>query len=827
MPESRDSVTTVLGPDYDAGAIHRLFFGSRYRRIWTTPVRVPVLDLSTFAGGLTPTGRGGGMQTASLRLRGADGREYAFRSVDKDPTAVLPPELRETFARDIVQDQISSAHPLGALVVPPILDAVGVLHAVPILVRMPDDPRLGEFRAEFAGMNGIIEERPDDDEGAAFAGAREVISTEDMLDALEANPHGRVDARTFLAARLVDVFLGDWDRHQDQWRWARFSQHDTAKWLPIPRDRDQAFVRFDGLLLAIARRQVPQLIDFGDEYGSILGATWNGRDLDRTILPMLEWPAWDSVATALQRTLTDDVLEDAVSRLPAAMQAIESGRMLRALRARRDAIPGMAQRYYEHLAGEVDVWASDRDENARIVREDGGAVLVTLVERLGDGRDSAPFFTRRFHPDETDDVRIYLRGGDDRAVVTGTGGDDISVRLIGGGDDDVLADSSRAGGVHFYDDRGDNSAIGAGLDRRSYEARTDTSPNALPHRDWGHRTITWLVPGVAPDAGFTLAWTGTRTGYAFRHQPFASSFSFHVEGATGARSGRASITGTFFAENSRRHLTFDAAVSGIEVLNFYGLGNETEAVETVDFYRVSQTQARLFLLAGVAFGNSASIAAGPVMKFSRTSLDGRNADRFIATAGPFGTGDISQLGVAARASIDTRDVPANATRGILFAAAASHYFAAAGLDHALTSAHAEAATFLSADIPTQPVLALFAEGRTVNGDFPFYEAAFLGGRPGSRAYRSERFAGDGLVAASAELRLELTHLALLIPGTQGVFGFYETGRVFLDGEDSDTWHNGYGGGLWFSALGRGNLLRVSGAKGDEGTRIYVGVGFTY
>src|SRR2546422_8610349 len=86
-----------------------------------------LLDLSRFAGGLTPTGCGGRRQTKVLRLLGKDGRQYVFRSVDKDPTLALPPELRATFARAVVQDQISSAHPGGPLVVAPLLE-IGRAH---------------------------------------------------------------------------------------------------------------------------------------------------------------------------------------------------------------------------------------------------------------------------------------------------------------------------------------------------------------------------------------------------------------------------------------------------------------------------------------------------------------------------------------------------------------------------------------------------------------------------------------------------------------------------------------------------------------------------
>src|SRR5205807_2117005 len=113
------------------------------------------LSLSTYAGGLRPVARGGSMQTRSLRLSCGDGRQYVFRSVDKDPSRSLPPDLRETYASRIVRDLISAEHPGGGIIVARLLDAVGVLHATPQLVVMPNDARLGEFRADFAGMLGL------------------------------------------------------------------------------------------------------------------------------------------------------------------------------------------------------------------------------------------------------------------------------------------------------------------------------------------------------------------------------------------------------------------------------------------------------------------------------------------------------------------------------------------------------------------------------------------------------------------------------------------------------------------------------------------------
>jgi hypothetical protein len=282
-----DSVTQAANTDYLAGSVWRFVWGTDYRQTWATPVRVPVLDLSSFAGGLTPLRRGGGLQTLSLRFAGADGREYSFRSINKDPTAVLPDELRESLAADVVQDQISSQHPYGAVVADSILGAVGVLHADPRLYAMPDDPALGEFRQDFAGVLGFIEERPDENDGdiAAFYGADRVIGTERLFERLEEDAS---------------------DRHRDQWRWAQF---DGGGWRPIPRDRDQAFARLDGALPSNARFFVPQLVGFTEDYVSIFSLSWSGREMDRRFLAGVDRAVFDSVALDIQQRVTDETID--------------------------------------------------------------------------------------------------------------------------------------------------------------------------------------------------------------------------------------------------------------------------------------------------------------------------------------------------------------------------------------------------------------------------------------------------------------------------------------------------------------------------------------
>jgi len=55
VPSWADSFVVVApGRQYAKGSLYRAVFGAHNRDMWATPVRVPVLPLGRFAGGVTP-----------------------------------------------------------------------------------------------------------------------------------------------------------------------------------------------------------------------------------------------------------------------------------------------------------------------------------------------------------------------------------------------------------------------------------------------------------------------------------------------------------------------------------------------------------------------------------------------------------------------------------------------------------------------------------------------------------------------------------------------------------------------------------------------------
>ncbi len=289
------AVVVEAGERYRASWLTRLFLGGQWRDLWTAPIEVPLLDLASFDGGLTPDREGGGLQTKNLRFKSANGRRWVFRSVDKDPTRILIPEVRESIFGTIAQDLTSTINPGGALIAAPLLEAAGVLHATPVFYVMPDDPSLGEFRASFAGLVGMVESR--DERG--IPGVDKVETTFQLFARLEERNDEQVDARDYLRVRLIDMLVGDWDRHVDQWRWVRFKEGGLRSWRAVPRDRDQAFSRFTGILPSIAEYYTKQLTTFGADYPSIEKLTFSGRYTDRRFLVRLEKQEWDAVTVDL------------------------------------------------------------------------------------------------------------------------------------------------------------------------------------------------------------------------------------------------------------------------------------------------------------------------------------------------------------------------------------------------------------------------------------------------------------------------------------------------------------------------------------------------
>jgi hypothetical protein len=314
------------------------------------------------------------------------------------------------------------------------------------------------------------------------------------------------------------------------------------------------------------------------------------------------------------------------------------------------------------------------------------------------------------------------------------------------------------------------------------------------------------------------------TRYGFRRLPYSSHLLMRAGYATAARTYRAEFTGEFRDIVPPAIVALEMRASGIEVLHFYGFGNETFAPGETNPYKVKQQQYLIAPSLEFRPSRSVEISVGPVFKVAHTHLD---EGTFINAFPPYGVGNFGQVGATAEFRLDTRNRERAATRGISAHLGGSFYPAALDVTTAFGEGHAEAKTYLTARIPLRPTLAVRVGGKKLWGTYPFHEAAHIGGPATVRGFREHRFAGDASLYGSVELRLFISKFYLLLPGDWGIFGLGDVGRVYLSGETSDRWHGAVGGGLWFAFITPSSTVSLTWARSVEGPLIYARAGFGF
>lgn len=809
----------VPAEEYEAGYLYKILFGEHWRSLWTAPVYAEILNLDTFGGGITPTEKGGGFQTKSLRFAAKDGNIYKFRSIRKDPAKVLPEELQETVVADILFDQISSSNPFAALTVVPILNALKIPQATPKIVWLPDTEKLGEFREEFKNMLGLIEIHPNENEQdtSLFLGADKILSTYKLLDRLEEKREERVNSKAYLIARLIDAFLGDWDRHTDQWRWARINKNNSELWLPIPRDRDQVYALFDGLFPNIAAMYVKQLNSFGNSFPNPEFLSWSGRALDDRFLPELNKSTWDSVTTFVVNTLTDSLIENSVSLLPKSNFEIAGDRIIKELKNRRNKLAEYSDKYFRFIHKIVSINAYKKDDLAIINRIDDNITNVSIFNKKK-GKNEC-YYNVNFDNCYTKEIRLNLLDGDDNIIVKGCVDNSPLLRIIGGKGDDSLIDSSIVNGyflsiipissaenkTFFYDsDANTKFCKGKGtvIDKSFYpypKTEEERFEPGFPQKGFDlfyypyaeYNRTNGVILGINPE--FTI--------YNFRMHPYEYQISGFAAYASIPKVYHIGLYGKFNNIIKSLPLTFSFFKTKLLLTNYYGYGNLTgydKELDEHEFYKTNQEVNKISLGFEKELTDRISITFNAEFRKLETNIYNSLISSNIPN-NKYGLGNFKSLSGELSFTSDFRDsktFPSTGTYFLLFYKVYPKFYENNSLYQKLKI---DGRAYLNMEFLNKSILALRFGGEKNFGTYPFFDACYLGGKENLRSYVLERFSGDASLFFQSDLRLPISNIKIIVNGKLGILAFAETGKVFTDIPDK-KWHPSFGSGIWFSAI---------------------------
>lgn len=793
------------GAEYKKSSFYKWFWGKNYRKEWTTPVKVPIVMLDTLKGGIIPYDAGGGHQTKSLHSKTKAGKEYTFRSVNKTLGKVLPKEFLNTWIEDFVNDKVSMSHPYAAGSVPLMAQSAKVYHTNPQYVYLPNQPALDSFNNKFGNTLFLFEQRLDGDwkEADNLGNFEKYISTDKLLEKLYDDNDNEVDQRQFVRSRLFDMFINDWDRHEDQWKWGETKKDDDEKmYTPVPQDRDQAFFKPDGFLLKflISAAGLNYFQSFKDNLANVKTFNYEERNLDRFFTNELTLNDWQSIAKELQTALTDQVIEASVKQLPSEIFPISENEIISKLKARRGRLVEWATDYYKFIAKQVDVVGSSKREHFEINKlNNETAVNIYKITKEGERKDK-PFYSRVFKSDETEEIRLYGLAGEDSYTVSGNENNDIDIRIIGGTDKDSIVDVSTGGEkINFYDNADNFFKTGS-------RSRLHLSKDSAVH-EFNYKSYLYEKRGIQPAIFFDdddRVYVGLGYGithHKWRKEPFAYKQSIEARFSLSQRAPRILYKGLFPEAFGKWNLALLADYDAVKWTNFYGLGNETRL--TTKDRNFNRMRTKEFLAqAGInrKYGRNHVSVTGFFQNVKIINDKERYIAKLFTPVYPvkYKNNNFAglQLGYTTH-KVNDSIVP---TKGFAFYSNASYNYNLG--ESSKSFARYMGDLHLYAPLVSKFSLAIRAGAATITGTPEFYQYVPIGGGQTLRGYRRQRFWGKTTFYNSNELRFISDVKSYAYNGKAGLVVHFDNGKVWMPSEKSDKLHTAYGAGVLLAPFNR-------------------------
>ncbi|MEO8764507.1 MAG: metallophosphoesterase [Ginsengibacter sp.] len=796
-----DSVKVAINSSYQKiSGLQKLIAGKNYRKEWGTPVHLKVFRIDKEKGGLQIKSLGGGKQTKSLKLEDSNGQEWVLRTVDKDPTGSAPELLKSYIPDRVMKDMVTAEHPYGALVVPLLADAAQVVHSEPDYYFVPDDPAFGLYRKVFANKVCLLEAyEPGTDES-------DTKSTAKVIDKLIEDSKNHVDQEAVLRARLLDMMIGDWDRHFAQWRFLAADTGVGKYYIPTPRDRDNAFFYSDGLFVkSLTIAALPYLQGFRKHYPNIKWFNWEERNFDRFFMNNLDGTTWKRIIAKFQADESDTVINEAVAQLPPEIYRQNVKKMSAKLKSRRDLISKAGMRYYRFLSKEVNVVGSNINEYFKVFNTND-SLEVKVFKRKRNNDSSSVMFDRVFDSKTTRFINLYGLNGDDIFEIDSTASSKIKLRIIGGKGRDTFNISGNVRNT-IYDFKMDSNYIKR-FSKTKSQISGDLNVNRYDITGFNYNKYRFpLNVGYNEEDKFILGLGYSLTTYSFRKEPYSTYQRILPMYSFDSRKYRINYNGELNEVIGKHDIVLNADLYNSVLTNYFGLGNETKKDQNknYNFYRVHYNyfsgdlllRKRFHDLAEIKFGgtwyqywnhygdNSGKILSQPLM----TGLD--SASIFSRK---------SYIGGKISIAVHNLNNDLLPTRGISWTNELTSLFGTNENSRKITKYTTDMILYSSFSDPTKFVTVLrFGYGHIFNKNYEFFQAFDLGADNYLRGFRKNRFAGRSLLYQSTEIRYELFKSnSYIVPGAVGILAFNDVGRVWVPDQTSHKWHDSYGGGFYYS-----------------------------
>lgn len=824
---------------------HTFLWGERYRKQYSVPVSTKTVDLDTLFGGLIPIRKGGGTQSKSLRLKDKDGKQYVIRALKKNASQYIQAavfkdqyvegKFKNTASEDLVQDVFTGSYPYAALTMKVLSDAINLSSLNTKLYYVPKQKALQEFNEEFGDELYMFEEHASDGHlelgGKNFTG--EIISTYDVFKEIHSDESKIIDEKEYIKARLFDMLIGDWDRHQDQWRWLKYIEDGVTIFKPLPRDRDQSFsIMSDGFVLGAAIEIIPLakiLRKYNNDLKDVKGFNIEPFPLDMAIINQSNQTVWNQQVKIIQDQITDEVIDMAFDQIPDEVKDENINIIKQKLKARRENLQGISNRYYKQINKFAILTATNKDDYISIDCLENGNVHVVFFRKKGDELKDK-FHDRIYKPEETKEIWIYALDDSDTFEVKGKSSK-IKIRLIGGqNNDEFIVENGK--NIIIYDYKSKKNDL-AKAQKATIKLRDDYAVNVYDFKKFKNN-VNQIIPvfGYNPDDGFKIGVADRYTRYGFERNPFSSQHQ--LKGAYYFATNGFELSYTFEVANVIKNLNFEfntSLQSPNFTHNFFGYGNETSYERNQKDLNYNRVKVRSLALNPSLKWRSRSGSKAD-FQISYESIEVSNtANRFIENnmaLPPYVFDEVQFLGTEISYQFENFDNKAYPTNGMKTAMTFGYKSNLDIKSRDFSYFIPEVSFTQKIDALGKLVLATQFKSHIVFGDdFEFYQGASIGGTDGLRGFRNQRFLGNSSFFNNTDLRYSFNSKKTnIIPVRFGVYGAFDYGRVWLKGENSNKWNNSYGAGFFVNGV-EIVTANLGVFNSSDGIRVAFGLGFGF
>ena len=563
---------------------------------------------------------------------------------------------------------------------------------------------------------------------------------------------------------------------------------------------------------------MPFLQGFRKKIVDIKGLNYVARDFDRFFLNGIGKKEWKQVADSFALSITDSVIDEAAGKFPPEILPFDSADVATKLRKRRNKIVKNSLKYYSFLAKEVTVTGSNGTEYFHL-QNDSGNVKLTVFKKDEKTDSSTVMYKRTFKGKETKELVLYGLNGNDKFEIDRDVKSAMKLRIVGGKGKDTFNIKGNVRNT-LYDLSTEENVI---LNRSRTDNDFSSNPAVLDYSNKGFQYNKFIFPqinlGYNAEDGLLAGLGFSSKTFGFRKEPYATSQKLSTLASLTRGAFQANYEGIFNHVISNYDVIVNAKAEAPTLNNFFGYGNTSvyDKSNKLYYYRSRFKYATGDLLFRRRYNDIFQLSLGPTYYRYWNDYE-NNSKRILANPAIIGMDSASlysvkqYAGLKAKFDINYVNSEIFPTSGITWFTEFSSMQGLNKNSHNINEIESHMTIYAAiSDISKVSGVMRFGAARIFNDKYEFFQAKTLGFNNYLRGFRRDRFAGQGMAYGSGEVRFRLIRSkSYVLPGDIGMLGFVDIGRVWLKNEDSDKWHNSYGGGLYFIPF---NVVMISASVG--------------